>query len=238
MPNYQIINSQASVSGADLTLDTLTNPVDYALAFTSDFTGGPASTFIDSTTFPTPWTQLDTGVQDTNNRVQVFAFALDAGHRSASHVFGVRSGSFSSFCLVLLKNSAASPSDQFNKAHSASTSSQNCGTGITPSEGNCIVLSAVGFAVVNTMAAPAGMSLLAQVNYNAGVNMGCAMASVIQVAAQPINPTWLFGSPSEANAVVKALKGPGGSPGGGITLVNLERGIRGLGRGLALRSGQ
>jgi hypothetical protein len=78
---------------------------------------------------------------------------------------------------------------------------------VTPGCANEVVVTAIGFAVINTMTISGGgfSTVQQQVNFVAANSYGLAMAFSIQTTLTPSNPTWAWGSGSVAASAIAAF---------------------------------
>ena len=89
---------------------------------------------------------------------------------------------------------------------------------ITPSEAGCVVVTGV-MTDPGTAHTMSGYTSV-QVNYAAGVNLGCGGSYLIQTTATPTNPTWTWTTGAVATAVIASFKSAAGQVpyvvGGGV----------------------
>ncbi len=138
-------------------------------------------------------------------------------------------------CWAAFSGSVASPVDQQNGTSTPANPTVQPGS-ITPSENDCLVISAAG--VYNeTVGGPTVNSPFTVTNGFAGVGnqaWGGSLAYSIQTTAAAANPTWTVGAGFSIISVIASFKDTGGGGGGGriFKLAGYGGGLAGEARGL------
>lgn len=101
---------------------------------------------------------------------------------------------------------------------------------ITPTENNCLVVTAIMFednsgGAINV---PSGYTLINSVAYS-GNNEGIALAYQVQTTATATAPQWNITNSAAIAGIVAVFKGPGGGVGGGTTPPSIRLGALGVG---------
>lgn len=83
---------------------------------------------------------------------------------------------------------------------------------VTPTENNEVLVAGVSFNATNTMSINGGFSTPIQQQYGAGTNFGAAASYLVQTTAAAADPTWSWGTSTDAAAVIASFKA---APAGG-----------------------
>lgn len=148
------------------------------------------------------------------------------GTVGTGHTFTV-SGSLinASIAAMAFSGSAASPADQQNGFDDTSSSNSTSPGSITPSQDNCLVITALGSGSALTGAACSGYTIVESLLTNTNSNRPLALAYAIQTTATATNPAWSW---TAANAVkastVESFKAAS-SGGGAIAHILTTKGL-------------
>jgi hypothetical protein len=193
--------------------------------------------YVNDSTVPTDsasntWTALTSKAGGTVSYVRLWY--CHAPTTSGTHTFSWNTGSNTAggLAVAAFSGSAAVPFDVQNGAVNSSSLTIQPGS-ITPSEGNCLVVSAVCTTddMTGAPAVDSSLSLSSSPTmsgpWSSGNTEGMGLGYLVQVGAAAINPTWTAtGTASwDQAAVIASFKAAGG--GGGGLFVNPLTGIGG-----------
>lgn len=170
------------------------------------------------------WTALTPKLDDVSGRLTIwYCYNPAVG---SSHTFAANgSGTFASIAVAAFSGCASSPVDQQNGAVSGLSSVPSLATGsITPTQPNELLIYAIGDNAPKTGTASVSVgTILQQAALQAGVSFANSIAYEIQTTATTRNPSFTFGSTTDAAAVIASFKAAGGvtvsAPAGILTLV-------------------
>jgi len=168
-----------------------------------------------STTF-TPLTKYS--VSAGNEMINLY---YTIGHDLAGSGFNVSAtgtGNFPGVAFCLFSGVHASPFDNENGVATSSAATTRQPGSITPSENNCVVVTAVQTVYDNAGIACSGFTVPSNGSAAAvvGQGFGIAIAYVIQTSAGAVNPTWSgTGSPDFRSSAIASFKSAAGGGGGG-----------------------
>lgn len=169
----------------------------------------------------------------SNDRVRLYYYA--APSVGSGHTFTIN-GPYPGVQIIAFSGSHASPYDQTNGAYSTNSSSQAAGS-LTPSEDNCLVVTAVGLgggSVTEQVDSPFSAHQYF-IDVIAGTNQGCGIAYEVQTTATARNPTWTgtaTGSGRDRSATIATFKKAAGGGGGGQPTVKRWGGVKFSGAGI------
>lgn len=188
----------------------------------------PTDTFANTYTFVTSKNDAS-GPTMTTNVYQCFNGTTGAAHAWA---YGTTVGfpALSVFAFSGATTGAADVSD--GKNGSLVTSLQAGATGITPNFPNEILVACLGFyGTASAIAIDSSYLGLTQSNYAASVSFGVAAAYIQQGAVAFSNPTFSWTGTNNCAAVIASFRGTAAPS--GTTETQLERGTRGVDRGIS-----
>lgn len=149
----------------------------------------------------------------------------------SGHTFTATTGNFFGTISAAAFSGAlqSGPFDQENGANNSSTTTLATGS-VTPSVANELIIASPMCTNGRTFTIDSSFSITTQANGGASDFSG-GIAYLIQTSASAVNPTWTqSGSAAQMAAAIATFKAAGG--GASVTYPELERGIRGLNRGL------
>ncbi len=192
--NNDITSSAIDTSGASL---LVLGCHDFDTAALSVITDSKSNTWVPRTSY------LNTGLE----RITLF-YAQGSITVGSGHTFtATRTLAYPSIYAASFSGVHATPYDTENGAASLSAAGFAPGS-ITPSEDNCLIISAVVTGSAGT-AAPytvgSGMTLLDELGANSG-GWGGGMAYKIQTSTAAINPTWSYTDTQRAAATIASFK--------------------------------
>jgi hypothetical protein len=195
------------------------------LAIASDATNNIVAGDISDSKGNTGWTLAGAVYEGTNLAIQIFYKVSPV--IGASHTFtATRTGSVCSMAAAAWLGSATTPMDLFDGAAADSGTSLSTPSGITPSENNALVISALGIGGSGTITDPAGLTRTDLAAFSGGNNYGVVMAYVIQTTAALVDPNWVSDTDESHSVVLVSFKngsapvnGGGGSPTDGKILI-------------------
>lgn len=171
-------------------------------------------------------------VGDANMKVAWFyKVAPTVGGAEAWFLTGNSRATFAGICALAISGCAASPT--VTHTESGATSS-------TPSAGSLgaagnLVVTAVADYTATVSSIGSSFAITDQSDYTVGNNIGIAAAwqNLVGGVAGAVNPTWTLSGAPTASAVQAIAFTPAGAGPTAPTYPQLERGIRGLARGVA-----
>jgi hypothetical protein len=145
------------------------------------------------------WTALTARSSNTLNKSQIFycySPIVGSGHTFTYSGTGI----FPSIIVAAWNNIASSPFDQENGAASTIAQGTWASGSITPSQGNTVVIAALGFENNSggSVTLDGGFTIIETNAYNSGNSEGSSLAYLILSSASAQNPTWDLGNPSVA----------------------------------------
>lgn len=111
--------------------------------------------------------------------------SVGSGHTFTSTAAG---GMYGPVAALAFSGSVASPYDQESGTGNTATSIQP--GSITPSEDNCLLITALAYESSDTTSIDSGFTISNQIDFSAGASYGLALAYLIQTSAAAANPTW------------------------------------------------
>lgn len=159
------------------------------------------------------WTALTSYWAGALNETECRLYYVANPTVGTGHTFTCPSGNQPALVVAAFSGvSTVSPVDQQNGFGPANASTIQPGS-VTPAEDDELVVSGCAQYSSASMSA-SGMTVANTVPDNGGVNIGTAMAYVVQTTATAINPTWSTGF-SRCKAVIASFKAAAGGGGGG-----------------------
>lgn len=140
---------------------------------------------------------------DSNVEAQAF-YVLTSPVVGSGHTFTIV-GAFASMIVYAFTQSAATTFDAENGTTVGGTT---CQPGSVGTSGDVVIESTAFYADNTTITIDGSFSAVTQVNYGAGVNIGCAAAW--KDVSGSVNPTFTFGSSNVAAGVCAGFVGSGG----------------------------
>ncbi len=96
--------------------------------------------------------------------------------------------------------------DPGTRWHEVAPGSSLATSSITPTEDNELILAGLAFNAINTPSINGGFSTPIQQQYGAGANFGSSAAYLVQTTATAANPTFSWGTSTDAAAVIASFK--------------------------------
>lgn len=202
--SYALVSNTAA-GGTSTTVTTAaidTTGADLLVVAVSEYFGATGASLSDSKS--NTWTQLTAYV--TADYLRIRLYYCQAPTVGTGHTF-TYSGT-DVYCAVAVSaftGSAATPADQQNGAGVTSATQVQPGS-ITPSENNCLVVSALAYDLTETVTVTEGMTITDQIQRVASEHFALGLAYKIQTTAAAINPTWSWTTAERAVATVASFK--------------------------------
>jgi hypothetical protein len=137
---------------------------------------------------------------------------------NASHTVTYSGDStFPSICIIAFAGTHSTPYTTQESTGTAASNAVQPGS-LTPSEDNCVVVSALAFNdnSSQTFSINGGWTIAGQEPYSGGLHFGAGLGYLIQTTAAATNPQWSFAASSaDLSASSAVFKSDGGGGGGG-----------------------
>lgn len=169
--------------------------------------GGSSSVAVSDSKSNAGWTHLNDYSQsfDSTRFTMYYCTPTTVG---SAHTFTVsNTGIYPGFCVLAFSGMAATSVFQSGTDHGNNALSTTIQPGACAGSGSTLVITGVSFGVAGTMSIGSGFAISDQVNYSAGVDVGCAGAYLIQSPGSSVNPTWTENPTSNLAAGIAAFAG-------------------------------
>lgn len=202
---FALIANAAAAGGTNATTTSSINTTGANLIVIAVASYAVASVPVITDSNSNTWTNIINTASAANGRASLF-YCLNPTV-GAGHTFtATRTGGYQNLAVVAFSGAkATSVTDQSNGATTGAATALATGS-ITPSEDNELIVSALCFNAVNTIAIDSGMTISNQVNYVSGVNFGIMCAYKIQTTAAAINPSASWGTSTQAEISIASFK--------------------------------
>lgn len=192
-----LVANAKSNGGATGAIDT--TGASLIVAAISGFGGSGFPTITDSKS--NTWTGLT--AQGFSGTLMKMFYTVPSSVGSG-HTFTPGTASFPAICVAAFSGVHATPFDQENGA-TGSGGSVSTGS-VTPSEDNELVITGLGWYPAGAVSINGGFTISDQENYAAGVNIGAALAYLIQTSAAAANPAWSHAGFTDAAVAIATFK--------------------------------
>jgi hypothetical protein len=203
-----VANTSRATSGTSAGITTTgANLLVAALAWTTATIGEPAVSDSNSNVwFPIAFTTA----QQTSSIGLYAAFNPTVG---ASHTFTI-TGSTTSGCFAAFSGCATRFATNINTRATTGGATSLAPGSLTPPVDNCLIVSALSNRVNTTYSVSGSLSITDQINFTSGVQVGVALAYLIQTSAAASNPSWSWSGSGVAGAIQCYFQTPPASGGG------------------------